>query len=163
MTVPRLCVPRQMFFAGSLQSDFLSILQNSLFCVKHNDLLMEIQNTGYRRYIFTFVYCPMSVSEEYSVSRHHCFLSKYQNYLFVFFIVRCANLTFSPGEEAKSAVITRNIMALLNMFVLKQHICLPLHFPDTIYVFNAGYVTQIASHESQLPMALSRVVRLYGY
>ena len=55
------------------------------------------------------------------VSRHHCFLCKCQNYLFVFFIVRGANFTFPPGEEANNAVITHNSMALQNMFGLKQH------------------------------------------
>lgn len=34
---------------------------------------------------------------------------------------------------------------------------MPLHFPDTIYVFNADYVTYPATHEFQLPMTLSRV------
>lgn len=63
--------------------------------------------------------------------------------------------SLSPGE----AVIIHSIIAFQNTFVLKQHkICLPLHFPDTIYVFNADYVTYPATHEFQLPVTLSRVV-----
>lgn len=41
-TVPRVSAPGQIFFARSLQFDFLNVLQNSWAYMRHNDLLMEI-------------------------------------------------------------------------------------------------------------------------